>query len=329
MLFLLSVLSTPLLVNGHGQMTHPRSRTNATLAKAGNCDKWECFWFSQPAEIPWPILNDEKYRTYNVKVSSGVRDWSRTMPWRAPGRAPVYGHGCGAAGGGPVEMANGGAPPPGIKQGADFLTALKPTGVTTWQRGSVQEVAWAILANHGGGYSWRICPKNGDVSEACFQRNVLKFVGNKTTIRYGDVEIYDQKLPHIPDYEIDLVKWVDLETGAEWAKDPIPGCNLCSQADCMIKHKVWVEQQHCAQICAGLGTGVCPPGTTQFPSPGSGLSGFDLLKDGSALGGFQWNIVDTVQVPADVPPGDYLLSWRWDCEQSRQIWQNCADLKIV
>ena len=27
--------------------------------------------------------------------------------------------------------------------------------------------------------------------------------------------------------------------------------------------------------------------------------------------------------------GEYLLSWRWDCEESTQVWQNCADVVLV
>ncbi len=30
-----------------------------------------------------------------------------------------------------------------------------------------------------------------------------------------------------------------------------------------------------------------------------------------------YSIVDQVVIPADLPEGDYLLSWRWDCEQVR------------
>ena len=66
------------------------------------------------------------------------------------------------------------------------------------------------------------------------------------------------------------------------------------------------------------------------------------------------NIVDKVQVPATIEPGDYLISWRWvrvqhfsacpshgclgadgaccaaqDCEQTNQIWQNCGDVTVV
>lgn len=43
--------------------------------------------------------------------------------------------------------------------------------------------------------------------------------------------------------------------------------------------------------------------------------------------GYRWHIVDKVVVPNT--PGDYVLSWRWDCEQTPQIWTNCADISIV
>ena len=39
-------------------------------------------------------------------------------------------------------------------------------------------------------------------------------------------------------------------------------------------------------------------------------------------------IVDRVQIPSDLPEGDYVLGWRWDCEQSNQIWMSCSDVTI-
>merc|ERR1712054_476091 len=44
---------------------------------------------------------------------------------------------------------------------------------------------------------------------------------------------------------------------------------------------------------------------------------------------FSFNIIDRVQIPADLTPGDYVLSFRWDCEQTPQIWANCADVTIT
>jgi len=49
--------------------------------------------------------------------------------------------------------------------------------------------------------------------------------------------------------------------------------------------------------------------------------------DGQREEKFTFGIVDLVKVP-DVPPGDYVLSWRWDVEQLPQVWSNCADVKI-
>jgi hypothetical protein len=34
-------------------------------------------------------------------------------------------------------------------------------------------------------------------------------------------------------------------------------------------------------------------------------------------------------VPQNLKPGEYTLNWRWDCEQSSQIWENCADVTVV
>lgn len=41
-----------------------------------------------------------------------------------------------------------------------------------------------------------------------------------------------------------------------------------------------------------------------------------------------FNLMDTVKVP-DVAPGDYVVSWRWDCEATTQVWANCGDVTIV
>jgi predicted carbohydrate-binding protein with CBM5 and CBM33 domain len=40
-------------------------------------------------------------------------------------------------------------------------------------------------------------------------------------------------------------------------------------------------------------------------------------------------ISDEVIIPKDLAPGDYVLSWRWDAEETAQIWSNCADVTIV
>merc|ERR1712096_567949 len=46
-------------------------------------------------------------------------------------------------------------------------------------------------------------------------------------------------------------------------------------------------------------------------------------------GPYNLEIVDVVMVPAGLPPGEYVLGWRWDCEESNQIWSSCSDVTVV
>ena len=43
----------------------------------------------------------------------------------------------------------------------------------------------------------------------------------------------------------------------------------------------------------------------------------------------EFSIEDELRVPSDLPPGEYVLGWRWDCEMSSQVWNSCADISIV
>jgi len=45
-------------------------------------------------------------------------------------------------------------------------------------------------------------------------------------------------------------------------------------------------------------------------------------------GPYDVEIVDQVRVPKNLPPGDYVLGWRWDCEESNQIWASCSDVTV-
>ena len=50
---------------------------------------------------------------------------------------------------------------------------LKDAVFTEWKSGGTEKVGWGLKANHGGGYSYRLCPVGeggpGDVTEDCFQ----------------------------------------------------------------------------------------------------------------------------------------------------------------
>jgi len=42
-----------------------------------------------------------------------------------------------------------------------------------------------------------------------------------------------------------------------------------------------------------------------------------------------FSLVDRLTVPKSLAPGNYVLSWRWDCEVTAQTWLNCGDITIA
>ena len=68
----------------------------------------------------------------------------------------------------------------------------------------------------------------------------------------------------------------------------------------------------------------------QFPPPCNETVDRTKSDTGRCSGRDPWNtlIADQLTVPAGLEPGDWVLSIRWDCEKSAQIWSACADLVI-
>ncbi|KAL1525546.1 hypothetical protein AB1Y20_020401 [Prymnesium parvum] len=48
----------------------------------------------------------------------------------------------------------------------------------------------------------------------------------------------------------------------------------------------------------------------------------DHLVDGPS-------VLDVLKIPTTLPPGEYILGWRYDCEATAQVWSNCADVTLV
>jgi len=58
--------------------------------------------------------------------------------------------------------------------------------------------------------------------------------------------------------------------------------------------------------------------------PKAGFDGSKVAKPSTEAP--SWAIVDTVFAPNKT--GDYILQWRWDNEQTPQIWTTCADVRV-
>eukprot|EP01047_Picozoa_sp_COSAG01_P082303 COSAG01_NODE_16750_length_1208_cov_1.572588_1_plen_120_part_10 len=60
-----------------------------------------------------------------------------------------------------------------------------PSG-TVWHRGEQETTVISIRANHGGGYAFRLCPAEAELSEECFEKISLPFVRNQQKLRWAN-----------------------------------------------------------------------------------------------------------------------------------------------
>jgi len=185
---------------------------------------------------------------------------------------------------------------------------------TFWPAGGTAVVSSGLSVNHGGGYQYRLCPRSGKdpPSEECFQAHPLAFAKNYSVIHFEDDSKDDITIP-----AMDVTKGV-VPAGFAWRRDPIPACNCdlndsCGERDASGN----ISAENLPYDNDTRYGPQCPTGV-QFPPPCEGCFGWDE---------FGFSIVDEVVVPSE--PGAYVLSWRWDCEQSPQVWNNCADVVVI
>jgi len=259
--------------------------------------------------------------TMNIHAVEGsVNDSYQFNPWRAPGFAPVV-DACGQAGGrypqtpigGESLYANNSVAKMG-ELGSKVL--LKMEAQAMWKAGSSVEVMWGMRYNHGGGYQYRLCPADQELTEACFQQTPLEFDRTKQTLVWLNGTRYPIK-----------GTWVDEGTnppGSTWAMNPIPRINTDDRGNAD------PESKNCPGPDGGSGKGCmqipapCP--MDRGPEPWS----TDIAYQGQCSGDWTTGLIaDTVLIPKDLAPGDFVLGWRWDSEETAQIWQNCADITIT
>jgi hypothetical protein len=328
-----------------------------------------CLWFSQGCSIYCPTCtganghsgsslcgnstpptnNARGARTMNRDSAAlSSNDTYATNPWRAPGAAPVA-DSCGMAGGAP--RAGGGAAVfatvPWARQG-DLGSTVLPKGpaAAVYRAGTDVEVAWGLRYNHGGGYQYRLCPANEALTEDCFRRTPLAFTPG---VRPRLVHHSDGS-----ETAFDAVYVPDFDNRSMWAMNPIPRITPGGGSG---------MPQWLSDACAASGTGsqgpqgapfagdksaldacrsfdpVCHEDPAQpwyrLPDPLSAAQGQpSTVRAGDVEGrcSGDWTggmIVDSVRIPSALAGGDYVLQWRWDCEETSQVWANCADVRIV
>merc|ERR1711998_508453 len=111
-----------------------------------------------------------------------------------------------------------------------------------------------------------------------------------------------------------------VPAGSKWRRNPIPPCNPPIAGGALHTFD---------KACTGPTFEPLVPGAWGFGpgACGSSLPGTFCTPEEFLDQNFDFGIVDQVQVP-DVPPGDYVISFRWDSEQTPQVWTSCADVTI-
>jgi len=249
-------------------------------------------------------------------------------PWRAPGNAPTA-DACGLAGGTPYAQEG--------PEAGDYTTTkyahhgmkgtdLKPlyTGVE-WTIGGEAEVTFQISNNHGGGYSYRLCPFEANLTEACFQSHPLQFNTSAQAIYYSNGKV-------VPIQGLFVTEGV-TPLGSMWSRIPIPSTWLGPR--CIPGPNDTDTTPHkCLKGENRNMDGPC------VPCPGTPGSDCSRCDNGNAPAftphcpncvGNRHDIAirDMVKVPADLPAGKYVLGFRYDCEATAQVWNSCSDITLV
>jgi len=337
-LFLPSVL-------GHGALMWPPSwfDPNGTIGltpggfMAGQYEFAPNMWYTNWTFIPGEATLDPSLYTFPDFHGDAIEVWDRVHcfnieelgswsdvcptwyptymeknPWMAPGSAEVFSP-CGIAGGNPYgiegcddhdhdKFCTWG----GYSWGPDARDIdLSEAVWTGWPRGETVEVGWGLKANHGGGYSYRLCKVDengpGGVTEECFQKTPLKFASENSWVQYG----YDEDARVV--FKANRTTEGTYPPGSEWTMNPIPVCNSTDIG--------WLNPD-------------CPHGF-EFPPRGTGLHGVGEVVWAPGAVMFQWTLMDEVEVPADLEPGEYVLSFRWDNEATPQVWSGCSNILVL
>ena len=382
------------VVSGHGAIVSPLSRNaidsyvGVNTQRCANITGAAChngqaaFWYSQGCFIGCPTCDNESGRRQVDLCGLGKKQtltdpkyWSvgrdaipgssndvyKHNPWRAPGSAPIM-DACGLAGG-TYKRTSGAEAGDYTKtiyaQHGDVGTqVLKPLpGYTppTYKLGGTAEVTWQIRNNHGGGYSYRLCPlpkgNFTDLTEACFQEHPLDFVAGEQAI----IKPNGEPMVKLTEAQTTFVTEGTQPAGSMWSMIPMPPTllgpcclkgtndnastpNACLAGEggvgnCGAKNPLsgatncmpcpgtpGSDCSRCDQVTTIAADRYKRPGVPQFPEPCEGCSGVD------------WNgyaVRDVIKIPADLPAGKYILGFRYDCEATAQVWSSCSDVTLV
>jgi hypothetical protein len=156
-----------LMVSSHGTLNLPESRNGAQaglgMHQGGRTQPYSvAYWFSDLTYMEGnTTIADENCSLLTTCPQCEQKGCAESrlarMPWRAPGSAPLTGGPCGTIGWDGAVGRN-----VSITKGVDLPRNTQPP---VWRMGGVEKVAWGLAVNHGGGYSYRLCKADQQLTE--------------------------------------------------------------------------------------------------------------------------------------------------------------------
>jgi len=213
-------------------------------------------------------------------------------PWNSPGAAPIFGDGCGVNGGNPNGCDN-----------EDFIYG-------------------------------RCCGGNPRKGMSCGG-----YVGGKPALEYYEEGFFGSPT---------LTTWKRGRTAEVYWKSGMKHRGGYAYRLCKVENgKVWRVTEKCFQNghlkFAGKTTWIYyMPATEDFSVDGWQAQDLITTTIGTTPEGSEWAKIDLpkvkddddwaiknlVRVPKSLEPGEYVLSFRWDCQQTPQVWNSCANILV-
>lgn len=317
-----------IVAHGHGLLAKPRSKnvgnlstsstttagTHFTIASFGIVDK--AFFDGDHGITPWTRPGEFDYEmAHNL-----IAEHPQTL------------HPCGCNAGGPAYCA-------GVEQATGFGETMPMSGLGTtpmvtppdWTRGSNQETGWNAYANHSGGYIYMLCKKT--------EYDTCRDTHFPNGPRGADWTQEDAYLKCVWDcFESTTLEWVPGSQKLQFQDDACTYASTEALTKVGKADRVWryTPIPDSLQVTNG-GEGNCTwDSVTSFSNSAARAKftesfGPSTVCDNGrdAHNPKDWNVMDQVKIPENIPEGEYLLSWRWDVYMADQMWTNCADVQIV
>ena len=214
------------------------------------------------------------------------------QPFNSPGAAPIFGDGCGVNGGNP----NG-------CDGMEFIFGNCCGGCKNGECGC-------------GGYVGGISAKEH------YKEGLFAGAATTTWIRGEPAEVYwTSGMKHRGGYAYRLCK---VKNGKPWKVT-----EKCFQDGHLNFHgdTTWIYSH--PRKFDPENWKAQPIKTTTIGTTPQGSEWAKVNLPTKAKGGDSYAIKDLVEIPESLEPGQYVLSFRWDCLKTPQVWNSCANIELI